>query len=67
MGAVVVRREGEVGVIAPGAYADALVLDGNPLEDIRLLASGGPDFRMILAAGKAVKDELGLAPTLAAG
>lgn len=65
MGAVVVRREGELGVIAPGAYADALVLDGNPLEDIGLLASAGKDFRMILAAGRMVKDEPGLAPSLA--
>lgn len=65
-GAVVVRREGEVGVIAPGAYADALVLDGNPLEDISLLASGGADLRLILAAGRIVKDELGFAPNFGA-
>ncbi|WP_108663163.1 metal-dependent hydrolase family protein [Acuticoccus kandeliae] len=61
MGAVVNRCEGEIGVIAKGAYADALVLDGNPLDDIGLLASGGPDFRVILAAGKVVKDDRAIA------
>ncbi len=60
MGAEVVRRKGEIGVIAEGAFADALVLDGNPLEDIGLLASGGPDFRVILADGRVVKDQDGL-------
>lgn len=59
-GAEVVRRPGELGVIAEGAFADALVLDGNPLDDIGLLASGGPDFRAILADGRVVKDPDGL-------
>ena len=59
-GAEVVRRPGELGVIAEGAFADALVLDGNPLDDIGLLASGGPDFRVILADGRVVKDPDGL-------
>ena len=60
MGAEVVRRKGEVGVIAPGAFADALVLDDNPLENIHLLASAGADLRLILANGCIVKDEFGL-------
>jgi imidazolonepropionase-like amidohydrolase len=60
MGAEVVRRKGEIGIIAEGAFADALVLDGNPLEDIGLLASGGPDFKMIMANGQMVKDDYGL-------
>ena len=55
-----VRRTGELGVIAEGAFADALVLDGDPLEDIGLLASGGRDFRVILADGRVVKDPEGL-------
>jgi len=59
MGAEVVRRKGELGVIAPGAFADALVLDGNPLEDVNLLASAGADLRLILANGRIVKDQYG--------
>jgi imidazolonepropionase-like amidohydrolase len=31
------RSEGKIGVIAPGAFADLLVLDANPLEDITIL------------------------------
>jgi imidazolonepropionase-like amidohydrolase len=60
VGAEVVGRPGELGVIAPGAFADALILDGNPLEDISLLASGGRDLRLILANGRVVKDEPGI-------
>jgi imidazolonepropionase-like amidohydrolase len=33
--------EGKLGVIEPGAYADLLLVDGNPLEDITVL--GGTD------------------------
>ncbi len=60
MGAEVVRRVGELGVVAEGALADALVLDGDPLEDISLLASGGKDIRVIMKDGRLYKDELGL-------
>jgi imidazolonepropionase-like amidohydrolase len=60
IGAEVIRRVGELGVIAEGAYADALVLDADPLEDISVLASGGEDIRTIMKDGKLWKDELGL-------
>lgn len=60
MGAEVVRRVGELGVIAPGAFADALVLDKDPLEDISVLVSAGRDIRAIIKDGKVYKDELGL-------
>jgi imidazolonepropionase-like amidohydrolase len=33
--------EGKLGVIEPGAYADLLLVDGNPLEDITVI--GGND------------------------
>jgi imidazolonepropionase-like amidohydrolase len=35
--AEILNRQGELGVVAPGALADLLVLDGNPLEDISVL------------------------------
>jgi len=60
MGAEVVRRVGELGVIAPGAFADALVLDTDPLDDIGVLVSAGKDIRAIIKDGKICKDELGL-------
>ncbi|MBX6367605.1 MAG: amidohydrolase family protein [Rhodospirillales bacterium] len=36
VGAQVLRREGQLGCLRPGAYADLLVIDGNPLEDLSL-------------------------------
>ena len=38
--AEIVQRPGELGTIRPGALADILVVDGDPLRDINLLASG---------------------------
>ncbi len=32
-------QAGKLGVIAPGAYADLVVVDGNPLQDVRALSS----------------------------
>ena len=39
-------QEGPLGVIEAGAYADLLIVDGNPLEDISLLAT--PDDKIVL-------------------
>jgi imidazolonepropionase-like amidohydrolase len=58
--AEVLRRTGELGVIASGAFADILVLDKNPLDDISVLASSGKDLRVIMRDGKIHKDNLGL-------
>jgi hypothetical protein len=41
-----------------GAHADLLVVDGDPLKDILLLAADGKNLRMIVRAGEIVKDEL---------
>jgi imidazolonepropionase-like amidohydrolase len=30
-------KHGELGVVAPGAFADLVAVSGNPLEDIRVL------------------------------
>jgi imidazolonepropionase-like amidohydrolase len=37
VGAKILRQEGKLGVIAPGAHADMLLVDGNPLEDLGCL------------------------------
>ena len=34
-GAGLLGLEAEIGVVAPGFYADLVAVDGNPLEDIR--------------------------------
>jgi imidazolonepropionase-like amidohydrolase len=53
------RMEGEVGVVAPGAYADLLVVDGNPLERIEVLTEPTRRLRMIVKAGTVHRDTLG--------
>jgi imidazolonepropionase-like amidohydrolase len=50
--------KGQVGCVAPGACADLIVVDGDPLEDISLLAADGKNLRMIMRAGELVKHEL---------
>jgi imidazolonepropionase-like amidohydrolase len=52
------RREGELGVVAPGALADLLVIDGNPLDDIRVLTTPDRTLKLIMKAGQFYKNEL---------
>ncbi len=49
---------GEIGVIAPGAYADMLVIEGNPLKDLNLLQEQGKYMSIIMQAGNFIKNEL---------
>ena len=58
IGAEVVRQEGKLGTIAPGAYADLLVVDGDPLKDLGLFRDGGPHLSAIMKAGKFHKNAL---------
>jgi len=46
--------EGKLGVIAPGAYADLLVVEGNPLEDISLLATDSDAILQIWSRGRQI-------------
>lgn len=58
VGAEILRREGDLGVIAAGATADILVIDGNPLEDISLLAGHGEHLLAIMKDGRFHKNNL---------
>ncbi|MCZ7675414.1 MAG: amidohydrolase family protein [Roseovarius sp.] len=51
----VLRQEGRIGVIAPGAHADLIALEGNPLEDLSLLTGQGAHMPLIMKGGTAVK------------
>ncbi len=51
-------QEGPLGVIQEGAYADLLVIDGNPLEDISIMADPEKNFRIIMKDGKIYKNTL---------
>src|SRR2546430_12659780 len=52
------RRAGQLGVVAPGALADLLVVDGNPLEDISVLTTPQRSLRLIMKDGQIFKNEL---------
>ena len=52
------QMKGQLGAIVPGALGDLLVVDGDPLEDIGLLAADGRALRAIVRAGELVKNEL---------
>ena len=56
--AALMMQEGQLGSIAPGAHADLLVVDGDPLVDIGLLAADGRNLRLIVRAGQVMKDDL---------
>ena len=50
--------EGELGVVAPGAQADLIVVDGDPLADLSLLQHQGARIPVIMKAGAFAKREL---------
>lgn len=58
IGAQLCRLEGEIGEIVEGACADLLVVDGNPLSDISLLADDGAHMPLIMNRGKVHKSTL---------
>jgi imidazolonepropionase-like amidohydrolase len=51
-------QEGALGVVKVGAYADILLVDGNPLEDISLLADPAKNLKLIMKDGKIYKNTL---------
>ncbi|TSJ49093.1 amidohydrolase family protein [Atlantibacter subterranea] len=50
------RKEGEIGCLTPGAWADLIVVNGNPLDDLSLLTGQGKHIPLILQQGKPVKN-----------
>ena len=56
--AELMMQKGKLGCIAPDAHADLLVVDGDPLKDISLLAADGKNLRAIVRGGEVVKNEL---------
>ena len=56
--AALVQRSGELGTIAPGAVADILVVDGDPLGDLGLLQEQGRHIPVIMKDGRFCKNAL---------
>jgi imidazolonepropionase-like amidohydrolase len=49
---------GKLGVVEEGALADLLLVDGNPLENISLVADPGKNFLVIMKDGRVYKNTL---------
>lgn len=56
--AEILQQSGRLGVIAPGARADMIVCDGDPLRDISLLSQPHKNLRLILKDGAIHKTDL---------
>ena len=56
--AELLNRTGELGVVAAGALADLIAVDGNPLDDLNLLQEQGKHLKVIIKGGKIYKNEL---------
>ena len=56
--AELLNRSGELGVVAPGALADLIVVDGDPIADIELLSGQGEAVLLVMKGGAVYKDLL---------
>jgi imidazolonepropionase-like amidohydrolase len=56
--AEILNQTGELGVIAPGALADLLVVDGDPLSNLALLAAPEKGLAAIMKGGRFVVNRL---------
>jgi imidazolonepropionase-like amidohydrolase len=48
----------KLGVVEAGAYADLLIIDGNPIEDIKVMLDYENNFKLIMKDGKVYKNTL---------
>jgi imidazolonepropionase-like amidohydrolase len=51
-------KAGALGVVEEGAYADLLIVEGNPLEDVRVLEDPAENLRLIMKDGVIHKNTL---------
>ena len=58
MGAEILMHDGKLGCVQPDAHADLIVVDGDPLKDIGVLAADGRKLDLIMRAGEIVKNRL---------
>ena len=54
----ILNQEGELGVVAVGAFADLIVVDGDPVADISALAGEGETVRLVMKGGELFKDTM---------
>ncbi|MCW3476429.1 metal-dependent hydrolase family protein [Limobrevibacterium gyesilva] len=56
--AEIVRQEGKLGELIPGAHADLLVVDGDPYADLSVFLGDGLRMPAIMLGGRFVKNQL---------
>lgn len=56
--AQVIRQEGRLGCVKPGALADLIVVDGNPLKQLDVFQGQGRHVPLIMQGGRLHKNEL---------
>ena len=56
--AQILRLQGKLGTLQPGAWADLLLVDGDPLDDLSLLEDQGRHLSIIMKAGRFHKRRL---------
>ena len=49
---------GKIGIIAPGAFGDLLILNANPLDDIRVLDRPEDHLLAVIKGGRVVSSRL---------
>ncbi len=52
------REEGRLGELVAGAWADVLLVDGDPTRELSMLARPDEGIRLIVQAGRVVKNAL---------
>ena len=52
IGAELLGQQGKIGEVTPGARADLLLVDGNPLQDLRCLAGQGERIALVMQGGQ---------------
>src|ERR1041384_3046741 len=58
IGAKIVRQEGKIGTLNTGAFADLIVIDGDPLKNLGLFQEQGKHLSAIMKGGKLHKNRL---------
>lgn len=58
VGAKILRQEGKLGIVEPGAFADLIVVDGDPLKKLELFLDQGAHLPVIMKAGQFHKNTL---------
>ena len=51
-------QKDKLGTIAPGAYADMLVVEGNPLSDLQVMLDPQSNLKLVMKDGVIYKNEL---------